>query len=136
MEKLYDFYEWQYQFNQYGEYDLALEMAGATILAFGRFGDYQGTWIAKVQLLDGTEAWVSGSYGSCSGCDAFEANFRDYLSGNEKTDDQWRKELAEFGQGYLNNNTRTWDELMAEAQASADWDLDADEIIEFLNTHK
>lgn len=54
-------------------YRQAMETAGAEVLAYETFGDYQGTWIAKVRY-NGIEGWVSGSYGSCSGCDAYEAD--------------------------------------------------------------
>lgn len=55
-------------------YQAALEAAGATVHKFAEFGDYQGQWWAKV-THKGVTGWVSGSYGSCSGCDAFQAEF-------------------------------------------------------------
>ena len=55
-------------------YQEALEAAGATVHAFEFFGSYQGDWWAKV-TYNGETGWVHGSYGSCSGCDAFEAEF-------------------------------------------------------------
>lgn len=84
-------------------YDSALEAAGAKILAYGSFGSYQGEWYAKVEY-NGEVGWVEGSYGSCSGCDAFDAEFGYYWydedgSGEEKADYQLR--LADFGKSYL-----------------------------------
>jgi len=52
----------------------ALEAAGAQVLASQTFGSYQGDWFAKVNY-NGSTAWVHGCYGSCSGCDAFCAEF-------------------------------------------------------------
>src|SRR5689334_4678174 len=52
----------------------ALEIAGATVERFKEFGSYQGDWWAKVTYNNQT-GWVNGSYGSCSGCDAFQGEF-------------------------------------------------------------
>lgn len=78
-------------------YSTALEAAGAEVHAFEHFGDYQGTWLAKV-TYNGETGYVEGSYGSCSGCDAFEAEFG-YSYNDEEKDYQER--LAEFGRSYL-----------------------------------
>jgi hypothetical protein len=83
-------------------YQEAMEAAGAEVLAFEQFGSYQGEWYAKVKY-NGEIGWVQGSYGSCSGCDAFEGEFGytwyDDLSDDEKADYQQR--LADFGRTYL-----------------------------------
>jgi len=55
-------------------YRTAMEAAGATVLAYESFGSYQGDWFALV-VYGGKTFWVHGSYGSCSGCDAFCAEF-------------------------------------------------------------
>lgn len=55
-------------------YSEALEKAGAKVIDFRETGDYQGTWGAVVEYKD-KKALVIGSYGSCSGCDAFQAEF-------------------------------------------------------------
>jgi hypothetical protein len=52
-------------------YSSALVAAGCEVLEFEEFGDYQGSWYALVKL-DNEIGLVEGSYGSCSGCDAFE----------------------------------------------------------------
>ena len=45
----------------------------------------------------GEQGWISGSYGSCSGCDAFEAEFG--WSVRDQPDYQCK--LKSFGEGYL-----------------------------------
>ena len=53
---------------------MCLEKAGAEVLAFKEFGDYQGSWYALVKYK-GETGIASGGYGSCSGCDSFQAEF-------------------------------------------------------------
>lgn len=55
-------------------YQLALEAAGCEVLDFVEFGCYQGEWLALIRK-DGVLGVCEGSYGSCSGCDSFEAEF-------------------------------------------------------------
>jgi hypothetical protein len=55
-------------------YQNAMEAAGAEVLAYKEFGSYQGDWWAKVKFNDQV-VWIHGSYGSCSGCDAFQGEF-------------------------------------------------------------
>ncbi len=106
-------------------YSEALEAAGCKILAFEEFGSYQGTWLAFVEYK-GQKGIVEGSYGSCSGCDAFEAEFglsEDVHEENGKYYKSWYgcanenneiskkeyeelkkaadKKLADFGASYL-----------------------------------
>lgn len=97
-------------------YVAALEAAGAKVLAFQEFGDYQGTWIA---ITD--RGVFSGSYGSCSGCDAFEAEFgyEDY----DKPDYQER--LAAFGQTYLDSPVDLA-KLLEDAVTNSEWDDNAE----------
>jgi hypothetical protein len=57
-----------------GSYQAALEAAGAEVEEFKEFGSYQGDWWARVSF-GGRRGWVTGSYSSYSGCDAFEAEF-------------------------------------------------------------
>ena len=115
-----------------GDYGLLLERAGATVLAFKAFGSYQGDWFAKVEWMrpgDFTPQvlWVTGAFGSCSHCDAFEAEFgygcdcedRDY-----RTDEcadvtkapcvARREAMAKAGLNYLNN-------AMTPAEVLAEW---------------
>ena len=44
------------------------------MLDFQEFGSYQGDWLAFVEYK-GERGIVQGSYGSCTGCDAFQAEF-------------------------------------------------------------
>lgn len=97
-------------------YEQAMSAAGATVLAFQQFGDYQGTWYARVFYL-GETGWVSGSYGSCSGCDAFEGEFgyneHDQCEEHhykkrpvscaacDDAEEAYRRKLADFGRTYL-----------------------------------
>ena len=133
-------------------YQSALEAAGAIVLAYESFGDYQGSWYAKVQR-DGKTFFVAGSYGSCSGCDAFEAEF-DYKSHEHKGDKyisvydpskfdivgcekcaQLHKQLAEFGEGYLSDE-RDWISLYNEQVKNLEWDSEAKQVIAWLEANK
>lgn len=104
-------------------YREALEAAGADIIEFEEFGDYQGTWWAK--LSNGK--FVSGSYGSCSHCDAFEAEF-DWDAHEEK---DYQQRLANFGRTYL-ENTLTKEEALKAASSNLDWDLEAQAVIDWI----
>ena len=77
-------------------YKSALIAAGAEVLEFKFFGQYSGTWYAKVKY-EGETGWTFGWYGSCTVCDSFEAEFG--YDDDEKPDYQER--LADFGRGYL-----------------------------------
>lgn len=130
-------------------YHEALEAAGATVHAFESFGSYQGEWWAKVTTA-GRTGWVGGSYGSCSGCDAFEGEFG---WGGDEFCDQHRynstptcedcsvakaahdEKLARFGQDYL-DGVITQDEAEAQANRNLSWDLDAQEMLDFIRKHK
>lgn len=103
-------------------YEAALEAAGATVLRFEQFGSYQGDWLAQV----GPDAYVRGSYGSCSGCDAFEAEF-----GFDEKRADYQTRLAAFGKEYL-DTTYTRDELVKEFTKQSTWDMDAKEILTWL----
>lgn len=104
-------------------YKECLEKAGAEVFAYEEFGSYQGDWLAFVEY-NGERGIVQGSYGSCSGCDAFQGEFdysepeeyngKYYKTGNTWDEDdqctheeylQAKEELdkryADFGRGYL-----------------------------------
>jgi len=130
------------------DYERALEAAGATVLIFEHFGSYQGDWWAKVTWQD-KEGWVHGCFGSCSGCDAFEAEFGfvSHDCGEDDYydpfcyDDRFRKncprcqeleaQFIEFGQDYL-EQIMTQEEAETEASTNLDWDMDATEMLKFL----
>jgi hypothetical protein len=77
-------------------YRLALEAAGAKVLGYGEFGDWQGSWLAKVEYKNET-GWIEGSFGSCSYCDAFEGEFGYY----HEEESDYQERLKRFGEGYL-----------------------------------
>ena len=117
-----------------GDYDSALAAAGARIICFESFGSYQGDWWAKVEYK-GETGWVQGSFGSCSGCDAFEAEFgwRYNGCGDHEYDPQdtctecqagrraYEEKLADFGRTYL-GGLMTQAAAEAEAGRNAEWD--------------
>ncbi len=131
-------------------YREALEAAGAKVLAFKEFGSYQGDWYALVEYNNET-GWVHGCYGSCSGCDSFEAEFG-YSSaesaGIDMYDDntrEWRKStqddvnayterLVSFGKTYLDG---MFSQSAAEKYAAinSDWDHEAENALKFLKEH-
>lgn len=94
-------------------YSSALTAAGAQVLAFEKFGDYQGSWGAVCDY-NNERVLVVGSYGSCSSCDAFEGEFgyRECEVWNDETGEYeydpqlqaaYDTRLAHFGESYLKN---------------------------------
>lgn len=132
-------------------YQEAMQAAGAEVHEFNEFGSYQGDWWAKV-TYKGQTGWVTGYYGSCSGCDAFRGEFgyADHTCNGKKyydpfyDDDKFRdgcetcqslkERFIKFGESYLEV---IMSQEKAEAQASADieWDMDAQEMVDFLRSH-
>jgi hypothetical protein len=105
-------------------YSKALETAGATVHDIEQFGSYQGVWIAHVTLPDGRTGLIHGYYGSCSGCDAFEAelgyDIHDYQRTHEAEFDptcekcvEYREKLTRFGEDYF-DRLQTPEELFME----------------------
>ena len=133
-------------------YEESLQAAGARVLAFEHFGSYQGTWYAKV-VFNGRTGFVTGSFGSCSGCDSFQAEFGyhenkcsehsyeyDEKLLNSCVDCQaakteYQTKLANFGRGYL-DNFLTYDEIMADAKKNSDWDMTSGEMVSWVESHK
>lgn len=106
-------------------YRKALEAAGAEIHEFKEFGSYQGDWWAKVKFK-GKSGWVRGSYGSCSGCDAFQAEF-------ECDDNPSAAQLKRFGLQYL-DDVLTQEEAVKEASEHIDWDGEAQAMVDFIKS--
>ena len=102
-------------------YEEALKAAGATVIRFEMFGEYQGDWIAEVEF-NGVRGFVVGSYGSCGGCDGLEA-----------TDVDTEEKLAEFGADYLKDGIM--DKSMVIAHATQyDWKAEENkEKLEWIN---
>ena len=110
-------------------YITALQEAGATVLAEGTFGSYQGNWYAKVEY-QGETLLVGGYYGSCSHCDAFQAEFGYF----DEESESYQVRLAEFGHGYLTDPLIVEKEI-SDAKRDADWDGDSREMLRWLEEH-
>lgn len=130
------------------DYQEAMELAGAKILEYENFGSYQGDWWAKVEYND-KKGWVHGSYGSCSGCDAFKRDFgyedhehedenyfdpiyEGFKDGCEKCN-QVKIRLIDFGKNYL-SDILSQEEAEKDASENLSW-VDADEMIKFIKDH-
>lgn len=126
-----------------GDYQKALEAAGAKVHEFKEFGSYQGHWFALV-TYKGERGWVSGSYGSCGGCDSFEAEFgyssdydcdkHAYASDEKKVGcaecatltAAYNEKLKSFGEGYL-GGVAPADNILKELDEAGEWDDDSKE---------
>jgi hypothetical protein len=108
-------------------YQSALIAAGANVIAFENFGDWQGSWVALVEYR-GERGWVQGSFGSCDHCDAFEAEFGWGFDEENETEVQYQARLASFGETYL-GGLQTTESILAEHGPNAHWDEDADNIV-------
>lgn len=133
-------------------YTKAMEAAGAVILASEAFGSYQGDWWAKV-TYEGRTYWVHGSYGSCSGCDAYQSEFDyngpqcDEHKYEEGSPEQlaceacklaavaYQEKLADFGRSYLVGGEMTQEEAEKSAAQNIEWDSDAPAMLEFLKSN-
>ena len=99
----------------------SLVAAGARVLAFEHFGDWQGSWIALVEY-QGQRGWVQGAFGSCDYCDAFQSEFS-WDSDFACQDVQ--QQLAQFGRGYLDDMLTT-EQVLRQYDADANWDSDSE----------
>lgn len=133
-------------------YQETLKLAGAEVLVFNNFGSYQGDWWAKVNY-QGETGWIHGSFGSCSGCDAFEAEFwsenhyedeenykgyHDYCDLKEGCSkcDELKVKLIEFGKGYLDGGLYTQEQAEKIASEDLEWDMDAQGMVDFIESNK
>ena len=129
-------------------YQEALEAAGAEVLEFENFGSYQGDWWAKVRYK-GELGWVRGSYGSCSGCDAFEVEFgraegdcgehsynhKDDCPACQEAKKKYDERMADFGRGYLDDLLLSQEKAEEEAARNLEWDCDAQAMLDWLMAH-
>ena len=133
-------------------YKKCLELAGAKVYEFDNFGSYQGDWWAKVEY-QGKIGWIHGWFGSCSGCDAFQAEFG--YGSHEHEDDDYityydfpekykedcpycqdlNKRMIEFGEKYL-DDLYTQEEAENKASENLDWDGNAQEMLDFIKNNK
>jgi hypothetical protein len=127
-------------------YSEALEAAGAEIIVFREFGSYQGDWWAMVRY-NGERGWVNGSYGSCSGCDAFEAEFGyvdqecsehqrihpkpEQCAACDEAAADYKRRLASFGRNYL-DPLLTQEDAEKKAGSEVEWDSNAPEMLDFI----
>lgn len=120
----------------YADYKFALEVAGAKVLAYQTFGSYQGDWLAKVEY-EGQQFWIHDYFGSCSGCDAMEAEIESsYGDDGEGYLGHEKEKLAAFGKRYLEPENRlTYEQVSAKAAEHSAYDVDADEMINFVKQH-
>lgn len=130
------------------DYREALEFAGATVHDYEAFGSYQGDWLAKV-TYEGKTGWIKGSYGSCSGCDALQAEFGyeshtckeeeyyDPLYGDEGFREgcpecqKLKQKMINFGQSYL-DPILTQEEVEKVVSENLDWDMEAEEMLKYV----
>jgi hypothetical protein len=103
-------------------YERAIALNGAEVLACKYFGSYQGDWWCLV-LYEGKMGWVTGAFGSCSGCDAYLNEFA--------YEEPSVEQLKEFGKSYL-DVILTLEQAIKEASQNIDWDGEAQEMVQFL----
>lgn len=113
-------------------YKKALEAAGAEVLAFETFGSYQGDWFAKVRY-EGEVFWLRDYYGSCSGCDAFEADVG-YSWGIPE--EEYNAKVAEFGKRYLEPSERLTFEQALEIAGKDNWDNTSEDMVKFVKENE
>ena len=107
-------------------YELALEAAGCTVIEYVIFGSYQGEWLALVDH-NGQRGVIEGSYGSCSGCDAFEAEF----GWHDDERDDYQERLKSFGEGYLPAlPIEHYISQLEKRVAGCEWDSEAQEMLD------
>ena len=107
-------------------YQDALIAAGANVIAFENFGDWQGSWVALVEYK-GERGWVQGSFGSCDHCDAFEAEF----GWDADEEEDYQERLASFGESYL-GGLQTTEQVAKYFDVDAEWDSDAEEAAKWI----
>jgi hypothetical protein len=122
-----------------------MEAAGACVIEHEKFGSYQGESWALVEF-EGKRGWVHYEFGSCGGCDSFEAAHLDepyrgdyrYPRESEECFSRrviaWKAKLADFGRGYL-DHIMNQEEAEKVASRYAEFDMTADRMISFLKQH-
>lgn len=132
-------------------YGQALRAAGATLEEgdMEHFGSYQGEWLAKVTVGD-RAGIIAGAFGSCSYCDAFEAEFGYRDRCDEHYGDitegcaQCAREqvrLAAFGQSYLDgiiwlDDDAAMQRLIAEWTDRIEWDYEARQVLAWIEARR
>lgn len=118
-----------------GGYEDSLWATGVKVLAFSEFGDYQGTWWARIEFPNGEKYFVKDHFGSCSVCDSFQAEFD-----GRYVDDTWTSakdmpdylhKLRDFGRQFL-ADCRTTEQALAEAAENSSWDMEAETVVAWI----
>ena len=104
----------------------ALEAAGAKVIRYEYFGDYQGTILAEVEY-EGRRGYVEISYGSCDHCDAYQAFSSDLGWDHELT----QQDLSNFGRNYL-EDIESAEKLIEKFTEQLEWDWEAEDMVKWL----
>lgn len=113
-------------------YAEAMKAAGAAVLVFQHFGSYQGDWLALC-FYKGDFVWVHGCFGSCSSCDAFEAEFGDISKYDEPV--KYAQRLTEFGREYLEEHVVD-EAQIGRWQERVDWDSETASMLKLIASYK
>jgi len=104
-------------------YEQSLVAAGARVIAFEHFGDWQGSWLALVEY-QGERGWVRGGFGSCDICDAFQSEFN---WDDDFACEDVQSRLAQFGRAYL-DDMQTTEQLLRQYDADSSWDSESEDV--------
>jgi hypothetical protein len=131
-------------------YKECLELAGATVIDHKEFGSYQGDWIAYVEYK-GERGFIKDYYGSCSQCDAYEAEFgfishfhiddkyyyphSDGYKNNCKLCQKEKLKAIKFGEEYL-KDILDYSDILKEISKNLQWDTSANEMLDFIKKYK
>ena len=113
--------------NEYSEesgYILALRAVGFEVIDFEEFGSYQGDLLVFVRL-NGVYGFIIEQFGSCGGCDSFQADCKDNTP----------ESLQAFGKQYL-DAMKSYDQAFAYVSKHSDWDQEALKMKEWVQKHQ
>lgn len=113
------------------DYVAALWAAGVKVLDYERFGSYQGDWFAHIEFPNGERYFIHSYFGSCSGCDSFEAEF----GWDAEDRPGYLHRLRDFGRSYL-SDCLTYEQAMAAASENIQWDTDAADMVAWVEARK
>lgn len=105
-------------------YIRAIRAAGYEVIDYEEFGSYQGDLLVFVRK-NGKHGFILESYGSCSGCDAFQAEVRNDTP----------EEIKEFSIRY-EDTMQSYDQALAYAKKHEQWDAEAKEMISWIQKHQ
>jgi len=121
----------------------ALKLAGFEVHAFAEFGSYQGDFLAKI-TYKGRDGYIHDYFGSCSFCDALEAELEASNAHCQKHKyihfdcDECRQArevvLAKFSERYY-DQILTKEQALKKARENIKWDLEAQKMVDWLNAN-